>query len=860
MKKLLLAFTLTLIGGSMLASAQTVEVKIKNQYIKGTEFFFDVYLEKTAGDTILMGYADIVIDNSILNNGGFVTPALNYVTGTNAFKNANGDLLTSTYNSLIATTITGAPNANRIIINLNLAGFTEATPGDALAKLAFIAGSDTSQRLGTFRITGLTGGSNANAFYPNANFSTSGAGIKVKVYKIATFGAYTQTRLTESVVSTASVLQTAPTSGQLAGIAVTKDGAGSTPTSLKIDWTGVAAANGDSLLIIARARTGGAAANDSTPANSLRYFANNDWSARADANRIGQTAWYVVYRGTSTNGTVTISNISNSDEYIIRAIPYAGLGGYNSAYASKADLNSNNATIQIITTPTATEPTIQIAGITLTTNQSNPNTSIGFQIDTTGITAGDSVIVLAKATTAFDTTADRPVDGNFYASNLNYSSAATIGAARIVYRGLVSASAGLQNVTNLTADTRYYFEAVVYRGTSGALSQNYRVNSPQQPAAANRYTTPVAVDPAVASNQSRDLVLTSSTFGSIQISWTNGAAGSGSIVIARETSATNASPTQGAHYSTANSDVAVAPTIGVNNFIVYSGTGTSVTVSGLKPNQRYHFTTVRYVGNTANAGNLNYIQDGGGSNWGRGNENTYINVTARASFETMDTLLKDATNLVPLAQPFNSAAYGSYAGAESVGSIPNGVVDWVLLELRRTTTGSLVNAGPASVPGSGATLIGRRAAFLKFDGSIVGTNGTDTALQFNIADEGQYFLVVYHRNHLPIMTSTANALGLSLFVTGGAATADLRVSANVAGTAGTEFLVDGGVAKMWSGNVDPSDYVIDGDDRAAAWTNRNTEDAYNIADVDLDRNVSARDNSFIWNNRTKAAYVRIAQD
>lgn len=858
MKKLLLAFTLFLIGGSMLASAQTVEVKIKNQYIKGTEFFFDVYLEKTGGDSILMGYADIVIDNSILTNGGFVSPTLNYVTGSNAFKNAAGSSLTTTYNSLIATTITGSPNANRMIINLNLAGFDENTPGDALAKLAFIVGSDSTQRLGTFRITGLTGGANANSFYPNANFSTSGAGIKVKVYKIATYGAYTQTRLTESVVSTASVLQTAPTSAQLAGIAVSKDGAGSTPTSLKIDWTGVAAANGDSLLIIARARTGGAAANDSTPGNALRYFANSDWGAKSDANRIGQTPWYVVYRGTSANGSVTITNISNSDEYIIRAVPYAGLGGYNSAYASQADLHSNNATIQLVTTPTATQPTVQIAGITLTTNQSNPNTSIGFQIDTTGITAGDSVIVLVKATTAFDTTADRPVDGNFYASNLNFASASSIGSAKVVYRGLVSASAAVQNVTNLTADTRYYFEAVVYRGTSGALSQNYLVTSPLAPAQANRYTTPAPIDPSVANNQSRDLVLTTNGVGAINVAWTNGTAGSGTLVIAREAGATNATPVQGTYYSTANADVTSAPTIGTNNFIVYSGTGTSVAVTGLKPNQRYHFSTVRYNGNTANAGNINYIQDGGGSNWGRGNENTFMNVTAKASFETMDTLLKDATNLIPLSQPFNSAAYGNYAGTETVGAIPNGVVDWVLLELRRTTTGSLTNAGPASVPGSGATLIGRRAAFLKFDGSIVSTSG-DTSLQFNIPDEGQFFLVVYHRNHLPIMTSTANALGFNIFQ-GGAGTANLTVAANVAGTAGTEFYVDGGVAKMWSGNADPSDYVIDGDDRAAAWTNRNTEDAYNVADVDLDRNVSARDFSFIWNNRTKAAYVRIAQD
>lgn len=854
MKNFLRAFVFVLLGSTAVATAQTVEVKVKNQRIVGTEFFFDVYLEKTAGDTVLLGYSDIVITN-LYPAANWSSPAINYVTGSNNFKNNAGASLTTDYNSKISTSLGTGANANRIIINLDLGDFDENTPGDALAKLAIVKSSDTTVRIGTFRITGLN---NTNSFYPNADFHTSGAGIKVKIYKIATYGSYTQTRITETAVSTQSVLGTAPTSGQLAGIALTKDGAGSSPTSVKIDWTGVAAANGDSLLIIARSTNGGASASDSTPGNSLAYAANNDWSAKTNNNRIGTTPWYVVYKGTSANGSVTISNISNTETYLFRAVPYDGVDGYSSAYASQADLHANNATVQLQTTPTATEPTNRLAAITLTTNQGNPDTRLNFTVDTTGIfqNPGDSVIVLAKASSILDTT-DRPVDGNYYASSADFSTAPSIGNAKVVFRGLATAAVSSVEINGLTANTRYYFEAIIFRGTGAAGSQNYKTDTT---AWANRYTTPAPINPAVAANQSRDITFTAFGVTSIDLSWTNGTAGNGTIIIAREAGAVNATPTQGTYYNNANSDIDQAVEIGTSNYVVYSGTGTSVSVTNLNPNQRYHFAAVRYIGDINNPGNINYIQDGGGSNWGRGDDNTYMNVTARASLEgSMDTLLKTSSNVIPLTQPFNTAAYNNYAGAESVASIPNGVVDWVLIELRRTTTGDLADAGPSSVPSSGATLVARRAAFLKNDGSIVGTNGTDTALTFNIENEGRYFIVVSHRNHLPIMSASANVLGKSIYVNGDG-TADLTVAANVAGTAGTNFLVDAGVVKMWSGNADPADLIIDADDRAVAWSNKNLVDVYDIADVDLDRETTARDRSFIWNNRDKEPYAKIGQN
>jgi len=69
---------------------------------------------------------------------------------------------------------------------------------------------------------------------------------------------------------------------------------------------------------------------------------------------------------------------------------------------------------------------------------------------------------------------------------------------------------------------------------------------------------------------------------------------------------------------------------------------------------------------------------------------------------SMNTALRDNGRL-PLAQPYNTSPW-NYNGSEAVGSIPTGVVDWVLVGLRSNATG---------------VEFARRAAFVKSDGSIV---------------------------------------------------------------------------------------------------------------------------------------------
>ncbi len=100
--------------------------------------------------------------------------------------------------------------------------------------------------------------------------------------------------------------------------------------------------------------------------------------------------------------------------------------------------------------------------------------------------------------------------------------------------------------------------------------------------------------------------------------------------------------------------------------------------------------------------------------------------------------------LIPLSQPYNSAPW-NYAGTESVATIPNSnVVDWVLVELRETD-------GDVSTA-TQETVIARQAGFILKDGTITSTDGINP-IQFSITVNYSLYAVIYHRNHLPIMSA-----------------------------------------------------------------------------------------------------------
>lgn len=115
--------------------------------------------------------------------------------------------------------------------------------------------------------------------------------------------------------------------------------------------------------------------------------------------------------------------------------------------------------------------------------------------------------------------------------------------------------------------------------------------------------------------------------------------------------------------------------------------------------------------------------------------NIKIFLQAPYSGGTMNTNLRDL-GYVPVNQPYNSAPW-NYTGTESVSSIPAGVVDWVLVEIRSGTGSS--------------TTVGRRAGFIKNNGAVVDLDGS-SELNFPLVNSGSYYIVIKQRNHIAIMS------------------------------------------------------------------------------------------------------------
>lgn len=105
-----------------------------------------------------------------------------------------------------------------------------------------------------------------------------------------------------------------------------------------------------------------------------------------------------------------------------------------------------------------------------------------------------------------------------------------------------------------------------------------------------------------------------------------------------------------------------------------------------------------------------------------------------------------ATNLleqIPLEQPYYTAPY-FYDGDEKLESIPDNMVDWVLVEIR---------VGSPNISGEQGTLpIRTKAALLLDDGSVVATDGNSLKF-FDLQEGAAYYICIRHRNHLDVLTS-----------------------------------------------------------------------------------------------------------
>ncbi len=92
-------------------------------------------------------------------------------------------------------------------------------------------------------------------------------------------------------------------------------------------------------------------------------------------------------------------------------------------------------------------------------------------------------------------------------------------------------------------------------------------------------------------------------------------------------------------------------------------------------------------------------------------------------------------NSVPLKSPYSE-------DPRKIISMPVDIIDWVLVQLRTTENGGVVSS---------------HSALLHKDGRIVADDGTSSTIRIT-AEPTEYFIVVKHRNHLSVMSTTKISL------------------------------------------------------------------------------------------------------
>ncbi|NOX47276.1 MAG: hypothetical protein GXO89_09905 [Chlorobi bacterium] len=202
----------------------------------------------------------------------------------------------------------------------------------------------------------------------------------------------------------------------------------------------------------------------------------------------------------------------------------------------------------------------------------------------------------------------------------------------------------------------------------------------------------------------------------------------------------------------------------------------------------------------------------------------------------MDTDL-NGNGVIPLDQPYNpSKPYynndnpvWNYTGNESVATIPANAVDWVIVQYRDSDT-------PENA--TSATIVETQAAFVMDDGSVMGRDGNMLTVGPGLIAQNLY-VVIYHRNHLGIMSSIA------LTENAGAYTYDFSLPGNIYGGSNGSKEIATGVWGMAAGDGNGSG-IIGSDDETVVWKLDLGNSGYLGGDFDMNGIAQSTDETNYW--------------
>jgi hypothetical protein len=202
--------------------------------------------------------------------------------------------------------------------------------------------------------------------------------------------------------------------------------------------------------------------------------------------------------------------------------------------------------------------------------------------------------------------------------------------------------------------------------------------------------------------------------------------------------------------------------------------------------------------------------------------------------DTSDTMTNDlrGNNILSTTQPYNASPY-NYGGTESLPTtnLRTDLVDWVLLEVKDSTTG---------------LTIAKKPGVLTKDGNIIDptnavTGNTTLGVAVPVSTNGNYKVIIRHRNHISIATNTAISLSQNTTTT-----LDLTTNQNVKGSNQKQIGTIGStpVYGLRLGDIN-SDGSVDALDRSIIRSAQETTNTYIVQDINLDGSIDSLDRNIL---------------
>ncbi len=200
----------------------------------------------------------------------------------------------------------------------------------------------------------------------------------------------------------------------------------------------------------------------------------------------------------------------------------------------------------------------------------------------------------------------------------------------------------------------------------------------------------------------------------------------------------------------------------------------------------------------------------------------YSNVILEGAYDATSGLMNDQLrelDLIPLTDPYTGSMTTTDAILQVTGN--SAIVDWVLLELHdKDAPGKVITSYPA---------------LLRRDGFIISNDGINPP-RIAVPEETDYYLVVKHRNHLPVKSGSTISLSQQIIN-----------QPFVSGNASLQQEIGSDTHAMFAGDI-TAEHTIDGLDKIIWEPMNGTFNQYHPADTNLDGDINGADKGVWFSN------------